>query len=76
MDVTKTCPKCGELNGIAANVLDTNRDAGVELWGECWNCHGRFLLTRPGDGGVGDDAAAVSTPIASPYLFHMWRPMR
>ena len=61
MDVTRVCPKCGELNAINEDALDTNRDSGVEIWGECWQCRGRFHLTKPGDGGEGDAAAAVST---------------
>jgi len=75
MDITRTCPKCGELNATDGIALDTNRDTGVELWGECWNCHDRFRLARPGEGGEGEEVAAASTPIASPYLFHMWRPV-
>ncbi len=75
MDVTRTCPKCGELNAIGSEALDSNRDVGVELWGECWSCHGHFQLMKPGEGGEGDEVAAVSTPIASPYVFHMWRPI-
>ena len=75
MEVTRTCPKCGELNSTNSETLDTNRDSGVEVWGECWSCHANFRLTKPGEGGEGEDAAAVSTPMASPYLFHMWRPV-
>ena len=75
MDVTRNCPNCKELNAIGGDVLDENRDVGVELWGECWSCQGRFRLTRPGDGGEGEDVVSASTPIASPYLFHMWRPI-
>ncbi len=76
MEVTRTCPKCRELNAINEDALDTNRDSGVEMWGECWKCREHFRLNKPGEGGEGDAVAAVSTPIASPYLFHMWRPVR
>ncbi|MDH3607225.1 MAG: hypothetical protein OER12_09555 [Acidimicrobiia bacterium] len=74
-ELTRTCPQCGSLNGVDAQEFDDNRDSGVELWGECFQCHGRFRLSRPGDGGHGTEPAGTSTPIASPYLFHMWDPL-
>ena len=68
------CPECATGNGVDADAVAANEEAGAETWGACWSCGGDFRLTeerRRGDG-VSGMLQALQSPVASNISFSMW----